>query len=128
MELSWLIKQARDYISSQLVLSWRLNFLLGTMHFLFISKFMTRTIHCIKLNKQADGLDFPPYPGELGKKIYQGISKEAWQLWLGRQTMLINEYRLSMLDQKAREFLATEMERFLFSGDSAPPAGYTPEK
>lgn len=87
---------------------------------------MTRTIHCQKLNKEAEGLDFPPYPGELGKKIYLHISKEAWQLWLARQTMFINEYRLSMLDPKAREFLATEMEKFLFTGDSNAPAGYVP--
>lgn len=87
---------------------------------------MTRLIHCSKLNKEAEGLDYPPYPGELGKKIYQSISKEAWQLWLSRQTMLINEYRLSMTDAKAREFLATEMEKFLFGEGSQIPPGYVP--
>jgi Fe-S cluster biosynthesis and repair protein YggX len=87
-----------------------------------------RMIHCSKLNKEAEGLDFAPYPGELGKKIFDQISKEAWQLWLNRQTMLINEYRLNMLDPNSRRFLAEEMEKFLFSEASNLPPGYTPEK
>jgi len=87
---------------------------------------MTHTVHCVKLKKEAEGLDFPPYPGELGKKIYANISKEAWQQWLNRQTMFINEYRLSMLDAKAREFLAAEMEKFLFGEGSEAPPGYKP--
>lgn len=87
-----------------------------------------RTIHCTKLKQEAEGLDFPPYPGELGKKIYENISKTAWQQWMARQTMFINEYRLNMLDPKAREFLAAEMEKFLFSDESEVPAGYTPPK
>lgn len=61
---------------------------------------MTRTVHCIKLDKDAEGLDFPPYPGELGKKIYENVSKEAWQAWIRLQTMLVNEYRLNMADPK----------------------------
>lgn len=85
-----------------------------------------RLIHCHKLKKEAEGLDFPPYPGELGKRVYQQISKEAWELWLGRQTMFINEYRLNMLEAKAREFLALEMEKFLFSDEDNLPAGYNP--
>ena len=87
---------------------------------------MTRLIDCTKLKKQADGLDRPPYPGELGEKIYAQISKEAWQLWLNHQTMLINEYRLSMIDPKARDFLRQEMEKFLFGTGSEKPAGYIP--
>jgi Fe-S cluster biosynthesis and repair protein YggX len=87
---------------------------------------MTRLIDCTKLKKKAEGLAYQPYPGELGKKIYDEISQEAWQLWLAHQTMLINEYRLSMLEPKAREFLAREMELFLFDSGSAKPAGYTP--
>lgn len=87
---------------------------------------MSRTIHCLKLKKDAEGLDFPPYPGELGKKIFASISKEAWQQWQARQTMFINEYRLNMLDPKAREFLQIEMEKFLFGDDSKPPEGYIP--
>lgn len=87
---------------------------------------MTRTLHCAKLNKEAEGLDFPPYPGELGKKIYQTISKEAWQQWLNRQTMFINEYRLNLGEAKSREFLAAEMEKFLFGEESKTPEGYVP--
>lgn len=87
---------------------------------------MTRFVDCIKLNKKAEGLSYQPYPGELGKKIYEKISQEAWQQWLAHQTMLINEYRLSMLDPKAREFLVREMELFLFDSGSAKPAGYIP--
>lgn len=84
-------------------------------------------IHCEKLKKSAEGLDRLPYPGELGQKIYDTVSKEAWQLWLNHQTMLINEYRLSTIDPKAREFLKQEMEKFLFGGGSEKPAGYVPE-
>jgi Fe-S cluster biosynthesis and repair protein YggX len=87
---------------------------------------MTRTVECLKLGKTAEGLTTPPYPGELGKKIYENISQEAWALWMNHQTMLINEYRLSMMDPKARDFLKQEMEKFLFGGGSAAPAGYVP--
>lgn len=87
---------------------------------------MSRTIHCAKLNKEAEGLDFAPYPGELGKRIYENISKEAWQQWMNHQTMLINEYRLSLIDPKAREFLAKEMEKFLFGDGSEKPSGFVP--
>ena len=86
---------------------------------------MSRMIYCQKLHKEAPGFEQPPYPGALGQKVYEQISQEAWQLWLNHQTMLINEYRLSMLDPKARQFLAVEMEKFLFGEGSAPPAGYT---
>lgn len=88
---------------------------------------MSRLIYCLKLDKQAEGLDFAPYPGELGKKIFENISKEAWQLWLKHQTMLINEYRLNMLEATAREFLRTEMDKFLFGEGSAVPAGFVPK-
>lgn len=87
---------------------------------------MPRMIHCQKLDKEAEGFDSAPYPGALGQRIHEHISKEAWQLWLQHQTMLINEYRLSMLDPKARQFLADEMEKFLFGGESVKPAGYVP--
>ncbi len=88
---------------------------------------MSRVIYCTKLKKDAEGLSRPPYPGPLGQKIYESISEEAWQMWLSHQTMLINEFRLSMIDPKAREFLRQEMENFLFGGGSAKPAGYVPE-
>jgi len=89
---------------------------------------MSHTIHCQKLQKDLPGLDTPPFPGETGQQIFQHISKEAWQLWLGHQTMLINEYRLNMLDAKAREFLNTEREKFLFGEGSDKPEGYVPEE
>ena len=84
-------------------------------------------VKCVKLGREAEGLDFPPYPGELGKRIWENVSKEAWQQWLRHQTMLINEYRLSVIDPKSRKFLETEMEKFLFGGgEAAKPEGYTP--
>lgn len=87
---------------------------------------MSRTVNCVKLGREAEGLDFPPWPGELGKRIYESISKEAWQLWIQHQTMIINEYRLNAMDPKAREMIATEMEKFLFGSGSDKPEGYVP--
>ena len=85
---------------------------------------MSRIIHCAKLGTDAEGLDFAPWPGPLGQRVYAEISKPAWQQWLAHQTMLINEYRLNPLDPKARQFLGTEMEKFLFGGDVQQPEGY----
>lgn len=87
---------------------------------------MTRKVHCAYLGREAEGLPAPPYPGERGKKVYENISKEAWQAWVKHQTMLINEYRLNALDPKARKFLEEEMDKFLFGGGSARPEGYVP--
>ncbi|MGH8507265.1 MAG: oxidative damage protection protein [Gammaproteobacteria bacterium] len=87
---------------------------------------MSRIVTCIKLGKEAEGLTAAPYPGDLGRRIYENISKEAWQMWLKHQTMLINEYRLTPLDPKARAFLEHEMERFFFGQGSATPEGYVP--
>jgi Fe-S cluster biosynthesis and repair protein YggX len=87
---------------------------------------MSRTVHCVKLNKEAEGLDYPTYPGELGKRIYENVSKQAWQAWLQHQTMLLNEYRLTPVDPKARKFLETEMEKFFFGEGSAAPSGFVP--
>lgn len=87
---------------------------------------MTRLVFCKKLAKEAEGFERAPYPGELGQKIYDHISKEAWGLWIKHQTMLINEYRLSMMDPKSRQFLAQEMKNFLFGSGSNKPAGYVP--
>lgn len=89
---------------------------------------MSHTVFCTKLQKEAEGLDMPPYPGELGQRIYQSICQEAWSQWVNRQTMFINEYRLNLSEPKAREFLKAEMEKFLFSDENNTPAGYTPEK
>jgi Fe-S cluster biosynthesis and repair protein YggX len=85
---------------------------------------MSRTVQCVLLGREAEGLDRPPYPGELGQRIYENVSKEAWRKWLGHQTMLINEYRLSALDPKARQFLTGEMEKFFFGGGAARPEGF----
>ena len=85
---------------------------------------MARMVKCVKLGREAEGLDFPPYPGELGKRIYNEISKEAWALWLKHQTMLVNENRLNLADQRARQYLARQMEQFLFGGGADKPAGY----
>jgi Fe-S cluster biosynthesis and repair protein YggX len=87
---------------------------------------MARTIQCAYLKREAQGLDFPTYPGELGKRIYDGVSKEAWALWLKHQTMLVNENRLNLADQRARQYLARQMEQFLFGGGADQPAGYVP--
>ncbi len=89
---------------------------------------MARTVHCVKLNREAEGLDYPTYPGELGKKIFENVSKEAWQQWLKHQTMLINEYRITPMDPKARKFLEGEMEKFFFTGGAQAPEGYVPPK
>ena len=85
---------------------------------------MSRTVQCVWLKREAEGLDRPPYPGELGQRIYDNISREAWRAWVGHQTMLLNEYRLSPIDPKARKFLVEEMEKFLFGGGSKAPEGY----
>ena len=85
---------------------------------------MTRTVHCIKLDKDAEGLDAPTYPGELGQRIFDNVSREAWKLWLGQQTILINEHRISPVDPESRKFLETEMEKFFFGGGSEMPGGF----
>lgn len=89
---------------------------------------MTRTVHCVKLGIDAEGLDAPPFPGENGQKIFDHISKQAWQAWLSKQTMLINEYRLASYDPKARAFLAEERQKFLFEDNNEMPEGYVPPK
>ena len=85
---------------------------------------MTRTVHCVKLDKEAEGLDRAPYPGELGQRIFDQVSKEAWQQWLRHQTILINEHRISPIDPEARKFLESEMEKFFFGGGSSMPGGF----
>ncbi len=87
---------------------------------------MTRMVNCVKLGKEAEGLERPPYPGQLGKRIFENISKEAWQLWLRHQTMIINEYRISMVDPKARKILEQEMEKFFFNEGVTLPPDYVP--
>ena len=87
---------------------------------------MARMVNCVKLGKEAEGLERPTYPGELGKRIYEHVSKEAWQLWLRQQTMLINEYRLSPIEPKARKFLEEQMEKFFFGEGAETPPDFVP--
>jgi Fe-S cluster biosynthesis and repair protein YggX len=87
---------------------------------------MARTVQCSLLKKEAEGLDFPTYPGELGKRIYQSVSKEAWQQWLKHQTMLVNENRLNLADARARQYLARQMENYFFGAGADQPQGYVP--
>jgi Fe-S cluster biosynthesis and repair protein YggX len=89
---------------------------------------MSRTVFCQRLNKEADGLDFQLYPGELGKEIFDNISKEAWQEWQKKQTMLINEKKLNLMEPTAREFLETQMKAYLFEGKEPTIEGYVAPK
>ena len=88
---------------------------------------MARTIQCKHLNKEAEGLDFAPWPGDAGKRVFASVGKPAWQRWLTHQTMLINENRLSPMNREHRAFLEAEMLKFLFGGGAEKPAGYVPE-
>ncbi len=87
---------------------------------------MARMVHCVKLGREAQGLDFAPYPGELGKRIYDSVSKEAWQAWIRHQTMLVNENRLSLADARARKWLAEQMEKHFFGDGAEMPTGFVP--
>jgi len=89
---------------------------------------MSRMVNCVVLKVEAEGLGYAPYPGELGRRIYENVSAQAWQQWLAHQTMLINEYRLTPIEPKAREFLEGEMEKFFFGGGAARPEGFVPEE
>lgn len=82
---------------------------------------MTRKVNCVLLKEELDGLDFQPYPGDLGKRVYENVSKSAWQQWVAHQTMLINEYRLSPINPKDRKFLEAEMEKYFFGEGSSLP-------
>ncbi|NVK22318.1 MAG: oxidative damage protection protein [Kangiellaceae bacterium] len=86
-----------------------------------------RTVFCQKLQKEAEGLAFQTYPGELGERIFNNISSQAWQMWLSHQTMMINEKRLSLIDPQAQKYLAEQMEKYLFGGDYEKPEGYVPQ-
>ncbi|MBP9217243.1 MAG: oxidative damage protection protein [Sterolibacterium sp.] len=89
---------------------------------------MTRMVNCIKLGREAEGLDFPPLPGEMGKRIFESVSKEAWQQWVKLQTMLINENRLSMTDAGARKYLAEQMQKHFFGSGADQVAGFVAPK
>ncbi len=89
---------------------------------------MSRMVNCVVLKVEAEGLGYAPYPGELGRRIYENVSAQAWQQWLAHQTMLINEYRLTPIEPKAREFLEGEMEKFFFGSGAARPEGFVPKE
>lgn len=89
---------------------------------------MSRMVNCIKLGREAEGLDFPPYPGDLGKRIFDNVSKAAWQEWIKLQTMLINENRLNLSDNKARQYLTEQLEAHFFGAGAEQPEGYVPPK
>jgi Fe-S cluster biosynthesis and repair protein YggX len=88
---------------------------------------MPRMVHCVKLGHELEGLDKPPFPGVLGKRLYEHISKEAWGLWPAQQTLIINHYGLNMADPEARKILREQMEEFFFGKDSQMPEGWAPE-
>ena len=85
---------------------------------------MARSVNCVKLGREAEGLDFPPYPGELGRRIFEHVSKEAWKAWLEHQKMLVNEIRLNLADAAARKYLAAQMEAHFFGAGAEAAAGY----
>ena len=89
---------------------------------------MSRIVHCIKLGTDAEGLERPPLPGALGKRVYEQVSKKAWQMWIEHQTRLINEYRLSLADASARKLLSEELEKFFFDGGTLTQTGYVAPK
>lgn len=89
---------------------------------------MTNMVNCVVLNKESEALDKAPYPGELGQRILQHVSKEGWKKWMGQQTILINEHRINVVDPKGRAFLEEQMERFFFGDGGDTPEGFTPKE
>jgi len=87
---------------------------------------MTRMVFCIKLGHEAEGLERAPYPGELGQRIFEQVSKDAWAAWLKHQTMLVNENRLNLAEAHARKYLAQQMENHFFGDGAEMPSGYIP--
>lgn len=89
---------------------------------------MARQVMCVKLKREAEGLDFPPYPGEAGRRVFENVSKEAWKQWLEQQKMLVNENRLNLADKKARDYLVQQMEKHFFGEGAERAAGYVPPR
>jgi len=87
---------------------------------------MTRMVKCVKLGCEAEGMNFAPMPGELGKRIFDNVSKEAWQQWIRHQTMLINENRLNLADPRARQYLAEQVQKHFFGDGAEGVSGYVP--
>ena len=85
-------------------------------------------VRCCKLNEELEGLVKPPFPGPLGARVYNEVSKQAWSMWLSHQTMLINEYRLNLMEPRSREFLKEELEKYFFGEGSAAPSGFIPNQ
>ena len=85
---------------------------------------MSRIVNCLKLKKELPGLDLPPYPGDMGTRIWQEISKEAWQNWMDVQTRLVNENRLNLADSRARKDLKEQMQKYLFEDGDVEAQGY----
>ncbi len=88
---------------------------------------MPRKVQCVILKKEADGLEYPPVPGDLGKKLYDNVSAEAWEQWTTQQTMIINEYRLNLSDERAQKMLMEQMQQFFYGGGLEPPPGWVPK-
>ena len=89
---------------------------------------MARTVNCVKLGRKADGMHFPPMPGELGKKLFENVSKEAWAQWIRMQTMIINENRVNLADAAHRKYLAEQVEKHFFGDGADQVRGYVPPK
>ena len=89
---------------------------------------MNRKVTCVKLGREVEGLEFAPWPGELGRRLYENVSKEAWQEWLRQQTILINEYKLNPLDVKHKRYLAEQMEAWFFGDGIVMPDEWKPER
>ncbi len=87
---------------------------------------MSRKVNCVKLQKESEGLKFPPFPGELGKRIFENVSQEAWQGWLEHQKMLVNENRLSLADPSARKYLMEQTEKYFFGSGADSASGFVP--
>jgi Fe-S cluster biosynthesis and repair protein YggX len=88
---------------------------------------MSRTVNCVKLGREAPGLDKPPFKGELGQKVFETVSKEAWQQWLEHSKMLINEYRLDLVSEQGQRVWMAELEKFFYGDGSAKPPDYVDE-
>ena len=86
---------------------------------------MSKMIFCCKLKQDAERMEKPPFPGSLGDRVFHEVSKQAWSMWLSHQTMLINEYRLNLVEAKSREFLKEELQKYFFGDGSEKPAGFS---
>jgi len=87
-----------------------------------------RMVHCVKLGRELPGLSEPPWPGELGQRVYENVSAQGWKLWEDRMRMILNEYRLMPWQKEAQDLMAKAMEDFFFGQGAAPPPGFVPER